>query len=138
MVYDKIKNKTEQEYRDIFESEYCDWQNNPVITFDGISVKFFPNQFDHAFTESDDWRSGDKSIFSYNRAERISWIRDALEDSTADLRIGWDKHTKSYDNTLRVAIVKKCYVVIIKIQNRTTAKFRTAFEAYNTIDKNIN
>lgn len=130
--YKKCRGKTEDEYRQIFEETYCKHEN-PIITFDGIRVKFFPDMFDHAFFESADWKKKDKSNFSVNRAENIYWIKDTLEDPNAILKAGYIKKSKSYTNSRRVAIVKGNYIVVILINKKGYAKFITAYEA----DKNI-
>ena len=135
MAYQKIKGKTEAQYKFLFEAIYCNWKLEPIITFDGITVKFFPDQFNHVFFESLDWKRKDKSIFSKKRAKRILWIRDALQDASADLRQGWIGKTRSYDPTTRVAIVKKNYVVIIRISGTNMAKFISAYKADNSIGK---
>ncbi|MCC6411601.1 MAG: hypothetical protein IT270_08080 [Saprospiraceae bacterium] len=124
----------EAAYRKLFEETYCD-HSKKIITFDKIEVSFHPAQFDHAFFESADRKLADKSSFSPVRAERIMWIKDTLEDSTSDLRIGWDKKKKSYDSSRRVAIVKGNYVVVIWLKNATAAKFVTAYEADTSIGK---
>jgi len=137
MPYKKLKGKSEQEYRDIFNEVYC---KAPITTFDGISVKFYSNMFDHAFFESANNWKGDKSLFSYNRAEKIMWIKETLEDPTAILKQGYIKKTKKHTNSRRVAIVKNNYVVIIRFidRDKIRAKFVTAYEAYNSIDKILN
>jgi hypothetical protein len=132
MPYQKLRGKTIEEYCQIFIETYCN-KKNPIITFDDITVKFYSDMFEHAFYESANWKKGDKTLFSFNRAERILWIKDALEDSTAILKVGWDKENKSYNYSRRVAIVKNNYVVIIWIRSEKEAKFITAYEAYDSI-----
>ena len=48
--------------------------------------------------------------------------------------------TKSYTSSRRVAIVKNNYVVIIRFidSSKKVAKFVTAYEAYDSIDKIMN
>jgi hypothetical protein len=133
MAYAKVKGKTIDEYYQIFCETYCN-HSNPILTFDKILVKFFPDMFYHAFYESDDFKKKDKSLFSYNRAEKILWIKDTLLDKSAILKKGWDSKNKTYDNTRRVAIVKKDYVVIIRLLNINSAKFITAFQ-HNNIER---
>lgn len=120
--------------RQLFLQTYCN-PLSPIITFDGIEVKFFPDQFDHAFFESVNRKLADKTQFSLVRAERILWIKDTLEDPTADLRVGWDKKYKIYDKSYRVAVVKYNYVVIIWIKDVKNGKFITAYEADKSIGK---
>lgn len=127
MAYRRIKpyNLTEEELRKIWSDTYC---NEPVITFDGIEVQFYSNMFDHCFFESDNRRKGDKSILSYNRLEKIYWIKDALEDPTSVIKKGWDSKKKSYDNSRRVTLVKENYIVVILIYRAKKARLITAFE----------
>jgi hypothetical protein len=134
MAYQLTHLPDEASYRQLYLQTYCD-PTNPVVTFDGIEVRFFPDRFDHAFFESVNRQLADKAQFSRIRAERILWIRDTLQDPTADLRVGWDKKYKTYDKSFRVAVVKYNYVVIIWVKNKIYAKFITAYEADNSIGK---
>ncbi len=130
MVYKRIKpfQMEEEELRLIWKEVYCE---SPIVTFDGISVQFYTNMFDHCFYESADRRKKDKSILSLNRLEKIYWIKDALEDPDSMRKIGWDSKTKSYDRSRRVAIVKDNYIVVIMIFRNKKARFITAFEVYD-------
>lgn len=132
MSYRKLRGKSIDEYHSIFEEIYC---KEGITTFDGILVKFYSEMFEHAFYESANKLPGDKSLFSYNRAEKILWIKDTLEDPTAILKKGWLRKKKTYTNSRRVAIVKNNYVVIIEIYRKNKARFITAFEAYNSVGK---
>ena len=134
MAYKKIKpqNFTEEELREIWKTEYC---NAPIVTFDGVSVKFYEDKFDHLFYESENRKLKDKSILSYNRLEKIYWIKDTLQDADATLKIGWDGKNKTYDESRRVALVKGNYVVVIILFSTTKARFVTAYEI--TDDENL-
>lgn len=127
MEYKKIKpqNMSEQELRELWHNEYCIKQ---IVTLDNIVVRFFDSMFDHAFYESDDWKEGDKSIFSLFRLQRMLWIKDVLRDPEAILKQGWDKHSKSYTKNRRVSFVKGNYVVVIRIISQNKAQFVTAYE----------
>lgn len=127
MEYRKIKayKLTEPELRQLWSETYC---IAPIITFDGIEVRFYTNMFDHAFYESAEHKAKDKSILSLNRCEKMLWIKDTLLDPDALLKQGWDTKTKSYDDTRRVALVKNNYVVIILIYAYKKARFITAFQ----------
>ena len=114
--------QTALEYRRHFERVYC---RGPIITFDGVQVRFRKGMFDHCFFES--VQSKDDT-FSARRAERIEWIRAVLQDPNAELREGWDNIKKRPAKTRRVAIVVDSYVVIIRIRGRK-ADFVTAFVA---------
>ncbi len=114
---------TENEYRFLFETTYC---KNILCTFDGIRVRFRKHLFNHCFYESS--RHNDiKDCFSRPRAERIEWIRIALQDSNSDLYVGWDKKRRIYDRSRRVAIVMNDYAVVIRFTNGINAEFVTAY-----------
>lgn len=115
-------------YKNIYRKFYC---KSPILTFDGISVKFYVSDFEHAFYESRNRKAKDKSKFSYQRANRIYWIKWVLECPDAELFIGYNSKTKSYDNTRRVAICVDNYAVIVSIDANDTnkAKFITAYVA---------
>jgi len=112
-----------EEYRKHFESVYC---QGPILTFDGIEVRFRASDFAHAFYESS--RKGShKDKFSPFRAEKIDWIKVALEDPTSERYQGWDNKRKRYTRKRRVAIVRHTYVVVIELTSQTTAVFITAY-----------
>jgi hypothetical protein len=94
-------------------------------------VRFYEDMFDHAFYESENRKRKDKSILSYNRLEKIYWIKATLQDENAILKKGWDNQSKAYFKDRRVAIVKGNYVVIIRFTGFLKAKFVTAFEKEN-------
>jgi len=122
-----IPYKTEAEYRRHYETHYC---KVTIHTFDGIRVYFPKQQFDEAFYESANRRARDKSLFSWRRAERIDWIRAALEDPTAELYVGWDRNKKKLNPGRRVALVYQNYVVILRMNiKRKRATFITAYVA---------
>lgn len=127
MVYSKIKpqNLSEEDLRKIWREEYCE---KDIHTFDKVLVKFYEDMFDHAFYESDNRLAKDKSILSYNRLEKIYWIKETLQDQDAILKKGWDNTLKKHCNDRRVAIVKGNYVVIIRFTGLLKAKFVTAYE----------
>jgi hypothetical protein len=116
---------TADEYRSHYERVYCE---GPIPTFDGIAVRFRKDRFDHCFYESTH-RNQLKDAFSAQRAERIDWIKAALQDSNAELRIGWDAKKKRYDRSHRVALVVGDYVVVIRLSGNQTAQFVTAYVA---------
>ncbi|MEA3232456.1 MAG: hypothetical protein U9Q05_11945 [Thermodesulfobacteriota bacterium] len=120
LVYYQDKN----EYRKHFEREYC---KNPIITFDGLKVRFNKRDFEHAFYESINTKD---DSFSIKRAQRINWIKTALQDPESERYFGWNKNRRKIDRKRRVTIVMKEYVVVIGInKKRTTGWFITAFIA---------
>jgi len=127
MDYRRIKpqNYTEEQLRELWRIEYCE---QSVYTFDHALVRFYEDMFDHAFYESENRKRKDKSILSYNRLEKIYWIKATLQDENAILKKGWDNQGKAYFKDRRVTIVKGNYVVIIRFTGLLKAKFVTAFE----------
>lgn len=123
---------TESELRELWDREYC---RQVIYTHDSIRVKFYSDMFDHAFFESTNREKRGKDVLSYVRLEKMLWIKDVLMDETAIMLQGWDKVKKKYVKNRRVSIIKDNYVVVIWIKNESEAKFITAYEADNSIDK---
>jgi hypothetical protein len=115
------------EYRAHFEDEYC---AEPLVTFDGLSVCFEPDDFDHAFFEGDY-----KHRFSRERAERINWIGAALQDQYALLFKGWDR-TVGYTMARRVCLAGD-YVAVIALDIHGDARFKTAYVANSETRRKI-
>lgn len=110
-------------YRDRFERTYC---RGPIATFDGILVRFRKSNFNHAFFESTS-KAERNNVFSFRRAERVDWIKAALQDPDAELYVGVDTKRQIRSMKRRVAVVKGDYVVVIAITEPGKADFITAF-----------
>ena len=67
--------------------------------------------------------------FSIKRAKRIDWIKAALQDTDAELYVGWDGRRKRYDRRHRVTLVVGNYVVVIRLSGIKKAQFVTAYVA---------
>jgi len=69
-------------YREVYLSHYVkDPDGNPKIWTDwtGAQVKFSSFRFDHAFTDTQNYRQGlDHEHFSIERAKRMLWIEQVL------------------------------------------------------------
>lgn len=127
MSYSPLKKyATEAEYREYFKNKYC---VGPILTHDGLPVRFSPKDFTHAFYESSSSKQQDKAIFSIVRAERIDWIEEALQDKNAELHPGWDKKKKKYNPSRRVSLANGNYVVVIQMLKNGKARFKTAYVA---------
>lgn len=126
---------TVAEYRSHYERVYC---RGNIQTFDGIRVFFGAGKFGHMFYESTA-RDGRKDVFSPVRAQRIDWIKATLEHPTAALFEGWDKTSRQYDSTRRVAVVYEDFVVVVamglKQDSSLKANFVTCYQADNSIVK---
>ena len=120
------KDISEEEFREIWRERYC---RRVIHTFDGIRVKFYDSNFDHAFFESSNRRYGSKDVLSFRRLSRILWIKDALEDPDAELYVGYISKARIQSTKRRVALVKGNYVVIVQLYNKNEARFITAFVA---------
>jgi hypothetical protein len=118
-----LQGKTPAEYRSFFEATYC---HGPITTFDGIAVRFRKRDFNHCFFESVHERD---DTFSIQRAERLLWIKAALQDPDAELYVGWDNKKKKLVKDRRVAIVVHNYVIVIRFTGADSAVFVTAFVA---------
>ena len=118
-----LKAKTATIYRSYYESNYC---KGVIETFDGIKVRFRKRDFNHCFFESVKRKD---DTFSVKRAERMFWIKAALQDPSAELRVGWDNRKKRPATDRRAAIVMQNYVVVIRIIGQDKGQFVTAFIA---------
>ena len=103
-----------EDYRRYYISNYC---CEKIFTFDSIRVRFRSEQFAHAFYESSA-KNGWKDGFSWERAKRINWIKETLENPKADSYQGRDKRNNSYDNNRRISVVYENFVVIIDITKK--------------------
>lgn len=110
------------EYRALFIDAYC--ERSPLATFDSTDVWFTPTDFEHAFYDGPG-----KFSFSWDRAERIDWIHNALKDPTAELYLGLDRYGDCYTTRRRVCLVNNDYVVIVEFSGPEQADFVTAFIA---------
>ncbi|WP_374287899.1 hypothetical protein [Desulfovibrio desulfuricans] len=123
-----------QEYQKYFDTTYC---SAPIITFDSIPVYFDKIRFSHAFFESTQ-RNGQKDVFSNDRAQRMSWIAPALQDSSTIRYQGWNRKIGSYDPAWRVAVIVQDFVVVIRLkakQQGLVGDFMTCYKADNSIGK---
>lgn len=131
----KVYYTSEGEYRAHFEQVYC---QGPIITFDGIPVRFRKDDFDHCMFESSK-RNNIKDTFAKERSERIDWIKETLINPEAELYQSWDKAKKCHDPNGRIAIVYEDFAVVIRLYKDNTgelkARFVTAFYADNSINK---
>ena len=120
-----VQYETVDEYRVHYERVYC---RQPITTFDGIAVRFRKSRFNNCFYESTRRNQG-KDTFCTQRAERINWIKAALQDPNAELYVGWNGKKKRYDQSHRVALVIGDYIVVIRLSGKQNAQFVTAYVA---------
>ena len=120
-----LEGLSEQEYREHFVATYC---KDAILTFDGIAVRFRKRHFEHAFFESSSPAKKDDT-FSLERAKRMDWVKIALNDPSADIRVGYDNLRRRPATDRRVAIVKGNFVVIIRLTDTDKAEFVTCYVA---------
>ncbi len=64
--------QTVDEYKRHYEKHY---QRGNIVTFEDIRIYFKPQKFGHAFYENSQKKEGPKDRFSYERAQRMDWIK---------------------------------------------------------------
>lgn len=114
---------TVEDYRHYYENTYC---RAKVLTFDGIRVQFFPEDFDHAFWRDSNRQVKDKAVFDWERAKRMDWIRAVLASPSGELY----RRTMPDGKVRRIALVPgERYAVIIQMHHRRPreARFITAY-----------
>ncbi len=122
-----LKLANEAAYRNYFFRHYV--SSGPVVTFDGLEVRFFAHNFDHAFFTESERGSGVKDRFDWTRAERINWIEAVLRDSTVELY----RRKMPGGRVRRIALAPaERYVVIVAVdRNPRRASFVTAYVVNN-------
>jgi hypothetical protein len=96
------------------------------MTFDGIKVSFFPEQFYHAFFRDSSPTTKDKACFERARAERMYWIKALLEDASAEVY----RRCMPDGKMMRIALWRhERYAVIIQLRKnrKEAARFITAY-----------
>lgn len=118
---------TEVEYKKHYIDNYCN--SSPIMTFDGIPVKFYEDRFEHAFYKRVEkkWKSP-KDRFCRLRGERIDWIKHVLQDPTIEPKKGYDHAKQTYDNSRRITFMNSHnYIVVIMLDKKNQGKFLTAY-----------
>jgi len=112
-------------YQGFFHATYC---AKPLKTHDGFTVRFRRSDFQHCAYESSK-KDGYKDAFSTQRAERLGWIKAALQDPSLTLYAGWDKEKRRYDHRSRVTLMIDDFVVVLRLKSATEAQFVTCYVA---------
>jgi hypothetical protein len=119
-----LKLKDEAEYREHFRKYYAGMQS-PIVTHDGLTVYFFLDNFDHAFFTNSPG-SPVKDTFALDRAERMMWVKNILQDPSVELY----RRIMPNGKVRRIALDASIpYTVIIQINKKkpNIAKFITAY-----------
>lgn len=139
----RLKGDSEEEliekYRQVFVENYvrsADGQEIEIFDWHGNRVKFHEKMFEHAFSESTDYRFGggfhDKP-FSKKRARCILWIKEVLAASKGSIdrlhQIRSDSRGRSKKRRTLIVIEESYVVVLEESQKRGELIFITAFPA---------
>ena len=126
-------------YRKVFIETYVrDADGNEIKLYDwnGVRVHFNARSFDHAFSESSDYRfgTGDHDVpFSKRRARCILWIKEVLA-VTAGTVERWNQTRRDSRGRSRqrrvLLVVEEQYVIVLQVRNKDQElEFITAFVA---------
>lgn len=129
-----------EKYRQVYLDTYVrDHNGKPIVLADwtGCAYRFGAYAFDHAFTESKNYRVGGSvhdGGFSLRRARRILWIKEALARSKGTMQryIQSRKSDRGYQKKRRILVVIEARYVIVFNDPRRAGKrheFVTAFPA---------
>jgi hypothetical protein len=101
----------EREYKEYFRTNYV--LKSPIVTFDGISVRFLDRNFEHSFFVKSSRSFGIKDRFSFQRAKRMDWISATLIDNSVELY----RRVMSNGTIRRIALnPAERYAVIIQVE----------------------
>lgn len=118
----RLKADTEEElmekYREVYINEYV---NQEIYDFRGNRVIFPYKQFDHAFTESKDYRNsqGIHTHFSKKRARYILWMKKVLMKDTGNIDYRFECRSEARTKkgkrviTRIYAVIEEKYIVVL-------------------------
>jgi len=118
-----LKLSSEAAYREHFRKHYL--TGTPLVTFDGIRIRFFAHNFDHAFFTESVRGSGMKDRFDRSRAERMDWIGAVLCSSAVELY----RRVMPKGSVRRISLVPvERYAAVIAVEKKLrSANFVTAY-----------
>jgi hypothetical protein len=124
-------------YRKVYIENYvkdADGKEIELYDWHGIRVHFNADAFDHAFSESSDYRFGDGNHdlpFSKRRARCILWIKEVLTVSagTIERYNQTRKDTRGRPRQRRVLlVVEERYIIVLQVRDKDRElEFITAF-----------
>jgi hypothetical protein len=128
-----------EKYRQVFIENYvrsADEKEIEIFDWHGNRVKFHEKMFEHAFSESSDYRFGggvhDKP-FSKKRARCILWIKEVLAASKGSVdrlhQIRYDSRGRPKKRRTLVVIEESYVVVLEETRKKGEMRFITAFPA---------
>jgi len=147
----RLKADTKEELIELYRSVYIetyvrDTEGREIKIYDwhGMRVHFNARTFDHAFSESSDYRFSDGNHdvpFSKQRARCILWIKEALT-ATAGTIERWNQTRNDSRGRSRqrrmLLVVEERYVIILQVRDKDhELEFITAFIADKNYIKKI-
>lgn len=107
-----------EKYREVYVNEYV---NQEIFDFKGNRVIFPYKQFDHAFTESKDYRNsqGVHDRFSKKRARYILWIKKVLMKDTGKVDYKFEYRSEVREKRGKrviariYAVIEEKYIVVL-------------------------
>lgn len=115
----KTEKELKEKYRQVYIEEYVEQK---IYNFQGKRVIFAYSQFDHAFSESSDYKTSmgvhDKP-FSKKRAKYILWIKKVLSIDSGQVEYSFEHRSemrtkKGKQVVVRIyAVVEEKYVVVL-------------------------
>ncbi len=150
----RLKADTEEKLREAYRKIYLE---NYVKTKDGKEIELYDwhgnrihfgsysSVFDHAFSESADYRTScgiHEISFSKERARRILWIKEVLKASKGTIERRSQTKRGYSPNRLKqrriLIVLEENYVVVLeKVEKKETLYFISAFPADNGYIKKI-
>jgi len=139
--YLRLKADSEDELKELYRKVYienyvkdADGKEIELYDWHGTRVHFNANIFDHAFSESSDYRFGDGKHdlpFSKRRARCILWIKEVLSLSagTIERYNQTRKDTRGRPRQRRVLlVVEERYIIVLQVRDKDRElEFITAF-----------
>ncbi len=133
LVAESVEKQKEQ-CRDIYLREYV---QSTIRDWQGRRIKFHAHSFDHAFSQSGNYRlsAGVHEVdFSKVRAQRIRWINLALTSNEVNIEVVTQTRTDSRGRPRKrrtVIVLDNRYVVVLEpiIDQEYAFEFVTAFHA---------
>lgn len=126
-----------EKYRQVYIETYvknADGEEVFIYDWHGIRVRFHAKTFDHAFSESPDYRfgSGYHDKFSQKRARCILWIKEVLAATNGTIEC-INQNRRDSRNRLKqrrvLVVVEEKYVVVLQVDRNQELEFVTAFPA---------
>ena len=110
-------------YRRAFEATYSDC--SPLQTHDGMQVRFYPSDFDHAFfCDTDRHGNAIPPVFDRERGEHLHWIAACLSDPTLS---SYRRVMENGDVRRLILVPSEPYLVVLRGVIGPASRFCTAY-----------